>query len=196
MKKLEAIELGHTAKEKKPKTQALMEEILGKIREIESRDVRRETDIIEPFKNSNHKEKNKAPKLGKETKNHKQDSDTNSYSKTSIELTSSTRNEHHHSHHHEDSRRDVKRAEQEIKKLTKLVAKKRPDLAEEEQHKIIGTLFELSSSKEDYKIRDEIAALKILLQNQVFLIESGDPKADTAYTSKLQAEISDLASLL
>ena len=182
MSKLEQVQAKHVVKERK---QPLIEVVLGKIKEIESRDDRRETDAIKPFKQEGKKapkkSDNKAPEKAKKEKS---ENDSKSYRIDDG---------------HEDIKRfekDAKEAEKEIKELAKLVAKKRPKLEKHEQIVIAEELFEAKSDGKDHRIQDEIAMLRILLDNEEYRIRESKADADSSYASGLTAKIAELASLL
>jgi len=185
VKKLEQIQVKHEIKERKQKKQALIEDVLNRIREIESRDDRTDPDAIKPFQQVKERLLNKEQdKVSEKAKTNKAKNDSEFY---------------RINYGHEDLKRfeeDAGEAKHKIAGLTELVAKKKPNLNKEEQLAIVEELYELNSSSEKYKIRDEIAALRILLDNEKYKIKANEADADSAYTADLIAQIAELASLL
>lgn len=175
MKNLEPKEFAYKYKINEPKTQALVEEVLGKIREIESREERTKTSIIDSIKQDFCE-----IKIDKKANKRKIEYDTHHYHNKELTNLIET----------------AEKIQEQIKGLAALVSNKRPDLNQDEQDAIVKELFDFNSDKEDFKIREEINVLKILLMDQEFFIQSGDPKANPARAASLRAQIASLASQL
>lgn len=76
--------------------------------------------------------------------------------------------------------------------LAELVVSKNPNQAEAEQLKTLDELWQSHRESHNYGLQDQIQAMEILLQNEIFEYENGNPTASGSRISYYKSEIAKL----